>query len=159
MPILWILVFRAWQGLNLRGIGERPEATDAMGVNVAFLRYAYVIAGGALAGAGGAAISLGTNPGWTENISAGRGRITVALVIFAGWNPLRAAVGAYPFGGVEAGQFRLQGAGVGISPFFLSMLPYLLTILVLVLAAGEASCRRIGAPAALGRPYAREDRG
>jgi simple sugar transport system permease protein len=129
-----------------------------MGVNVFFLRYAYVIAGGALAGAGGAAISLGTNPGWTENITAGRGWIAVALVIFAGWNPARAAVGAYLFGGVEAGQFRLQSAGVGISPFFLTMLPYLFTILVLVLASGEAARRRIGAPAALGRPYLREER-
>ena len=83
----------------------------------------------------------------------------MALVIFAGWNPARAAVGAYLFGGVEAGQFRLQTAGVDISPFFLSMLPYLFTILVLVIATGESARRRIGAPAALGVPYVREERG
>jgi simple sugar transport system permease protein len=159
VPLLWYFVFRTRQGLNLRAIGERPEAADAMGVNVGLLRYAYVIVGGALAGVGGAAISLGTNPGWTENITAGRGWIAVALVIFAGWNPLRAAAGAYLFGGVEAGQFRLQSAGVDISPFFLAMLPYLFTILVLVLASGESARRRIGAPAALGQPYLREERG
>ena len=114
--------------------------------------------GGALAGLGGAAISLGTNPGWTEEMTAGRGWIAVALVIFAGWNPARAAAGAYLFGGVEAGQFRLQSAGVGISPFFLNMLPYLFTILVLVLSTREATRRLLGAPAALGKAFVREDR-
>jgi ABC-type uncharacterized transport system permease subunit len=159
VPILWFYVYRTRQGLYLRAVGERPEAADAMGVSVAGLRYLYVILGGALAGLGGAAISLGTNPGWIENMTAGRGWIAVALVIFAGWNPLRAALGAYLFGGVEAGQFRLQTAGVDISTFFLSMLPYLFTILVLVLATRESARRRIGAPAALGRPYVREERG
>jgi simple sugar transport system permease protein len=158
VPLLWLFVFRTRQGLNLRAIGERPEAADAMGLNVVGLRYAYVIAGGALAGLGGAAISLGTNPGWTENMTAGRGWIAVALVIFAGWNPARAAVGAYLFGGVEAGQFRLQGAGVPVSAFFLNMLPYLFTIAVLILATRESARRRIGAPAALGRAYVREER-
>jgi ABC-type uncharacterized transport system permease subunit len=158
-PFLWFYVYRTRQGLYMRAVGERPEAADAMGVSVAGIRYIYVILGGALAGLGGAAISLGTNPGWIENMTAGRGWIAVALVIFAGWNPLRAALGAYLFGGVEAGQFRLQTAGVDISTFFLSMLPYLFTILVLVLATRESARRRIGAPAALGRPYVREERG
>jgi ABC-type uncharacterized transport system permease subunit len=158
IPVMWFYVYRTRQGLSLRAVGERPEAADAMGVSVTGLRYLYVIVGGALGGLGGAAISLGTNPGWTENITAGRGWIAVALVIFAGWNPARAAVGAYLFGGVEAGQFRLQSVGVGISPYFLSMLPYLFTIAVLVLATGETARRRLGAPAALGRPYLREER-
>jgi len=159
VPLLWWLLFRTRPGLRLRAVGERPEAADAMGIAVGRLRALYVIAGGALAGLGGAAISLGTNPGWTENITAGRGWIAVALVIFAGWNPARAALGAYLFGGVEAGQFRLQDAGVGVSSFFLNMLPYLFTILVLLLATREAARRRLGAPAALGRPYLREERG
>ncbi len=159
VPLLWLFVYRTRPGLHLRALGERPEAADAMGVDVAWLRAGYVVAGGALAGLGGAAISLGTNPGWTEGMTAGRGWIAVALVIFAGWNPARAAVGAYLFGGVEAGQFRLQGAGVGVSSFFLNMLPYLFTIVVLVLATREATRRRLGAPAALGRPYLREERG
>jgi simple sugar transport system permease protein len=156
---LWWYVYRTRAGLRLRAIGERPEAADAMGVDVARLRALYVIAGGALAGLGGAAISLGTNPGWTEGMTAGRGWIAVALVIFAAWNPARALVGAYLFGGVEAGQFRLQTAGIDVSPFFLNMLPYLFTIVVLVLSTREATRRLMGAPAALGRAYAREDRG
>lgn len=156
---LWWYIYRTRAGLRLRAIGERPEAADAMGVDVARLRALYVIAGGALAGLGGAAISLGTNPGWTEGMTAGRGWIAVALVIFAAWNPSRAALGAYLFGGVEAGQFRLQTAGVDIPSFFLNMLPYLFTILVLVLSTREATRRTLGAPAALGRPYTREDRG
>ena len=158
VPLLWYFVFRTRPGLHLRALGENPATADAMGLNVAALRAGYVIAGGALAGLGGASISLATNPGWTENISAGRGWIAVALVIFAGWNPARAAAGAYLFGGVEAGQFRLQSVGVPISASFLNMLPYLFTIAVLVLATRESARRRIGAPAALGRPYVREER-
>ena len=158
VPTLWWYVYRSRQGLRLRALGERPAAADAMGIDVSRLRALYVIVGGALAGLGGATISLGTNPGWTENLTAGRGWIAVALVIFAGWNPARAAVGAYLFGGVEAGQFRLQSAGVGIPSFFLNMLPYLFTILVLVIATRDAARRHIGAPAALGRPFVREDR-
>lgn len=158
VPLLWFYVYKSRQGLRLRAVGERPAAADAMGIDVARLRALYVIAGGALAGLGGAAISLGTNPGWTENLTAGRGWIAVALVIFAGWNPARAAVGAYLFGGVEAAQFRLQSAGVGIPSFFLNMLPYLFTILVLIIATRDAARRHIGAPAALGRPFVREDR-
>ena len=159
VPALWFFVYRTRAGLRLRALGERPEAADAMGIEVNRLRAWYVVVGGALTGLGGAAISLGTNPGWTENMTAGRGWIAVALVIFAGWNPARAALGAYLFGGVEAGQFRLQGAGVDLSPFFLNMLPYLFTILVLVLATRPGARHRLGAPAALGLPYLREDRG
>ncbi len=157
-PLLWLFVFRTRPGLNLRAVGESPATADAMGLSVVGLRYGYVIAGGALAGLGGAAISLASNPGWVENATAGRGWIAVALVIFATWNPMRAAFGAYLFGGVEAGQFRLQSAGVPISSFYLNMLPYLFTIAVLILATRETARRRIGAPAALGRPYVREER-
>ena len=156
--MLWWYIYRTRAGLRLRAIGERPEAADAMGIDVARLRALYVIAGGALAGLGGAAISLGTNPGWTEKMTAGRGWIAVALVIFAAWNPARAAVGAYLFGGVEAGQFRLQTAGVDISSFFLNMLPYLFTILVWCSRRGKQPAALLGAPAALGRAYMREDR-
>ncbi len=157
---LWFYVYKTRAGLRLRALGERPEAADAMGIDVSRLRAFYVIIGGALAGIGGAAISLGTNPSWVEGITAGRGWIAVALVIFAGWNPARAVLGAYLFGGVEALGFRLQTTGsVPISPFFLNMLPYILTILVLVLASRPGARQRLGAPAALGKPYLREDRG
>ena len=157
-PLLWWFVFRTQPGLHLRAIGDNPAAADAMGVSVNQLRFHYVLAGGALAGLGGAVISLSTNPGWTEGMTAGRGWIAVALVIFAGWNPGWAVAGAWLFGGVQAGQFQLQAVGVGISPFFLNMLPYLFTIAVLVIASSELAKRRIGAPAALGRPFVREER-
>jgi ABC-type uncharacterized transport system permease subunit len=158
VPLLWLYVFRTRPGLYLRAVGESPATTDAMGLSVAGLRYLYVALGGMLAGLGGAAISLASNPGWTDNMTAGRGWIAIALVIFATWNPVRAAFGAYLFGGVEALQFRLQGAGTQISPFFLNMLPYLFTILVLIIATQETVRRRVGAPAALGLPYMREER-
>lgn len=158
VPLLWVLIYRTRPGLNLRAVGESPATTDAMGLSVVGLRYLYVFLGGVLAGLGGAAISIASNPGWTENMTAGRGWIAIALVIFATWSPARAALGAYLFGGVEALQFRLQGAGTSISPFFLSMLPYLFTILVLVISTRETVRRRVGAPAALGQPYFREER-
>ncbi|MEO8285106.1 MAG: ABC transporter permease [Chloroflexota bacterium] len=158
VPILWIWIFRTRQGLYLRAVGESPSTTDAMGLSVTGLRYTYVVIGGMLAGLGGATISLSTNPGWTENMTAGRGWIAIALVIFATWNPARATIGAYLFGGVEALQFRLQSEGTTVSPFFLNMLPYIFTIVVLVLATQETVRRRVGAPAALGLPYYREER-
>ena len=159
VPLLWLWIYRTRPGLYLRAVGENPATVDAMGLSVRRLRYLYVVLGGMLAGLGGAAISLASNPGWTENMTAGRGWIAIALVIFATWNPARAAIGAYLFGGVEALQFRLQGAGTSISPFFLNMLPYLFTIVVLVLATRETVRRRVAAPAALGLPYFREERG
>jgi simple sugar transport system permease protein len=158
VPLLWFYVFRTHPGLHLRALGENPAAADAMGVGVNRLRFVYVVIGGALAGLAGAVISLGTNPGWTEGMTAGRGWIAIALVIFAGWNPARALLGAYLFGGVQAGQFQLQAVGVGISSFFLNMLPYLFTIVVLVISSRESARRRIGAPAALGHPFIREER-
>ncbi len=157
-PALWFYLFKTNAGLHLRAIGENPAAADAMGVPVNWLRCVYVIVGGAFAGLGGAVISLSTNPGWTEGMTAGRGWIAVALVIFAGWNPAWAVLGAYLFGGVQAGQFQLQAVGVGVSSFFLNMLPYIFTIVVLVIASGDLAKRRIGAPAALGKPFIREDR-
>ena len=139
-------------------MGENPATADAMGLSVAHIRYRYVLLGGALAGLGGAVISLATNPGWADNLTAGRGWIAVALVIFGTWNPARVALGALLFGAVEAGQFRLQGANVPVSSFFLSMLPYLFTIVVLVVATQRTRRLRIGQPAALGEAYVREER-
>lgn len=158
VPSLWWLVYRTRAGLNLRAVGENPATADAMGLDVVRIRYVYVLAGGALAGLGGAVISLATNPGWSENMTAGRGWIAVALVIFGTWNPVRVAVGAFLFGAVSAGQFRLQGINVPISSFYLNMLPYLFTILVLVIATQRTQRMRIGQPAALGEAYVREER-
>ncbi len=158
VPALWWFLFRTRPGLNLRAVGENPATADAMGLNVNRLRYRYVIAGGAFAGVGGAVISLATNPGWLEKMTAGRGWIAVALVIFGTWNPARVAAGALLFGAVEAGQFRLQGINVPVSSFFLNMLPYLFTVAVLVLSTVRTRRLRIGQPAALGRAYTREER-
>jgi ABC-type uncharacterized transport system permease subunit len=159
VPIAWYFLYKTRPGLHLRAIGESPQAADAMGVNVVALRYLYTTLGGVLAGLGGAHLSLAYTPGWTENLTGGRGWIAIALVIFATWDPARAVVGALLFGGVNAVQFRLQAAGTTIPAAFLNMLPYAFTILVLVLITWwEAFRKRVGAPAALGLPYMREER-
>jgi len=155
---LWFLIYRTRAGLNLRAVGENPGAADAMGVNVFALRYFYVVVGGMLAGIGGAYISMAYVPTWIENLVAGRGWIAVALVIFAMWNPVYALVGAYIFGGVDALGFRLQALHVGVSPYFLKMLPYFFTVAVLILVTRKNALSRIGAPQALGLPYDREER-
>ncbi|HCF70476.1 MAG TPA: ABC transporter permease [Syntrophomonas sp.] len=155
--LMWYVLYRTSWGLSIRSAGENPAAADAVGINVARVRYICTIMGGVLAGLGGAYLSLAYAPSWQEDMTAGRGWIAVALVIFALWNPLRGLVGAYLFGGVEAMTFRMQAAGIKISPFFLSMLPYILTILVLTIVTIRLR-QEAGAPAALGVPYDREER-
>lgn len=159
VPLAWYFLYKTRPGLHLRATGENPQTADAMGVNVFGLRYLYTIIGGMLVGLGGAHLSLAYTPGWTENLTGGRGWIAIALVIFATWDPARAVVGALLFGGVNAVQFRLQAAGTTIPASFLNMLPYAFTVLVLVLITWwEAFRKRVGAPAALGLPYMREER-
>jgi simple sugar transport system permease protein len=160
VPLAWYYIYKTRPGLHLRAVGESPATADAMGINVSRTRYAYTIFGGMLIGLGGAHLSLAYTPGWTENLTGGRGWIAIALVIFATWDPLRAVVGAVLFGGVNAVQFRLQAAGTTIPAAFLGMMPYLFTIVVLVVITWwEAFSKRVGAPAALGLPYVREERG
>ncbi len=160
IPLAGFYIYKTRMGLHLRAVGENPATADAMGVNVSRTRYAYTIFGGMLIGLGGAHLSLAYTPGWTENLTGGRGWIAIALVIFATWDPFRAVIGAVLFGGVNAIQFRLQARGTTIPAAFLSMLPYLFTIVVLVVITWwEAFSKRIGAPAALGLPYVREERG
>jgi simple sugar transport system permease protein len=156
VPVLWFVLYRTRWGLTLRSVGENPAAADALGVNVAQVRYLAVFFGGVLAGVGGAYLSVAYAPAWIEGMTAGAGWIVIALTIFAMWDPPRALLGAYLFGGVRVLQFRLQP--LGISPNLLNMLPFLLTILVLLLSSGQAFRRRIGAPAALMQAYAREER-
>ncbi len=159
VPLAWYILYKTRPGLQLRAIGESPHTADAMGVNVIGLRYLYTVLGGMLVGLGGAHLSLAYTPGWTENLTSGRGWIAIALVIFATWDPARAVIGALLFGGVNAIQFRLQAAGATIPAAFLNMLPYALTIIVLVIITWwEAFRKRVGAPAALGIPYMREER-
>jgi ABC-type uncharacterized transport system permease subunit len=160
VPLCAYWIHKTRPGLHLRAVGESPATADAMGINVIRTRYLYTIVGGMLMGLGGAHLSLAYTPGWTENLTGGRGWIAIALVIFGTWNPWRAVLGAVLFGGVNAIQFRLQAAGTTLPSAFLAMLPYVLTIVVLVLITWwEAFLKRVGAPAALGLPYVREERG
>ena len=156
--LCWFL-FSTRSGLNLRAVGENPRAADAMGLPVARIRYLYTLLGGALAGRGGAYLSVVYTQMWVEGMTAGRGWIALALVIFGIWHPLRAALGSYLFGGVEALQLRIQAAGSSVPAPLLLMLPYLLTILVLLfISLRKGKGILLGAPAALGVPYRREER-
>ncbi len=159
LPAGWYYLYKTSNGLNLRAVGENPQTADAMGINIARTRYLYTILGGMLVGIGGAHLSLSYAPGWTENITGGRGWIVIALVIFSMWNPARAVWGAILFGGINAVQFRLQASGTNIPAAFLNMMPYLATVLVLVvLTWWEALSKRVGAPSALAKSYMREDK-
>ena len=160
VPAAAYFIYHTRPGLHLRAVGESPATADAMGISVSRTRYVYTLLGGMLMGLGGAHLSLAYTPGWTENLTGGRGWIAIALVIFATWDPWRAVIGAVLFGGVNAIQFRLQAAGTTIPAAFLGMLPYLFTIIVLVMITWLETFRtRVGAPAALGLPYVREERG
>ena len=159
VPISAFYLYRTRPGLNLRAVGESPQTADAMGVSVFNVRYLYTVAGGMLIGLGGAHLSLAYTPGWSENLTGGRGWIVIALVIFATWDPYRAVIGALLFGGVNAVQFRLQSAVTTIPASMLNMLPYILTVVVLTLVPWrENVSKRVGAHASLGLPYMREER-
>jgi len=156
VPVLWFIMYRTRWGVTLRSVGESPATADALGVNIFRVRYLAVFFGGLMAGVGGAYLSVVYTTAWIEGMTAGAGWIVIALTIFAMWDPVRALLGAYLFGGVRVLQYRLQP--LGISPNLLNMLPFAFTILTLLLSAGEAMRKRIGAPAALMQPYAREER-
>jgi simple sugar transport system permease protein len=171
VPAVWFYIHRTRPGLHLRAVGENPTAADAMGVNVHRLRYFYVWVGGMLAGLAGGTISLAISPGWfSELTTSGQGWIAIGLVIFAQWDPLRAALGSYAFGALRRTILDIQGPQTLFSirnpffynpylGFFLQMLPYAFTIVVLVLGSRSAQRKRLGAPAALGLPYVRGERG
>ena len=149
---------RTRPGLNVRAVGEAPAAADAMGIDVAKYRYVHTLAGGALAGVGGACFSLALTPQWVDGLTAGAGWIAIALVIFAFWRADLCLVGAYVFGAFSALPLILQARGVTITPQLFQALPYVMTIVVLVLVSTGLARRRLGAPAALGVPYVREER-
>jgi simple sugar transport system permease protein len=156
VPIVWWTLRRTRLGLHLRAVGENPAAADAMGVSVARYRYGAVLFGGALAGLAGASLSLAESPGWSEGMTAGRGWIALALVIFATWDPLRVLLGAYLFGVFDVLAFRAQIIGIDVPATVLGMIPYVATILVLIVVTLLGASRRLGAPGALGVPYVRE---
>jgi len=156
--LVGLYLTRTRLGLNVRAVGESPAAADAMGVNVSAYRYAHTLAGGAFAGIGGATFSLSITPQWVAGLTQGAGWIAIALVIFAFWRPTLCLVGAYFFGAFTALPFALQGHGVTVAPELFQSLPYVMTVLALVLVSSRAARLRFGAPAALGTPYVREER-
>jgi ABC-type uncharacterized transport system permease subunit len=170
-PLIWFYINRTRPGMHLRSVGEYPAAADALGINVYKLRYLYVFLGGIFAGLAGATISLAVSPGWfSEMTTAGQGWIAIGLVIFAQWDPFRAVFGSYVFGALGRLILDIQGPTMILGfanpfyynpyyGFFLQMLPYAFTIIVLVIGSREAVRKRLGAPAALGIPYIRGERG
>lgn len=150
---VWAFLKYTRAGLILRAVGESHDAAHALGYNVIAVRLAAIGFGGACAGLGGAYLSLIRVPQWTEGMTAGAGWIALAIVVFAGWRPWRVLIGAYLFGGVTVLQLNLQAAGLAVSAEYLSMSPYLITILVLVLISAGRSRAALGAPASLGRSF------
>jgi len=153
----WYL-FRTRAGLNLRAVGESPATADAMGLNVVRTRYLHTLLGGALAGLAGTCFSLSIIPTWQDGMTAGRGWIALALVIFGFWRPSWILVGAYLFGALASLSLILQARGFAIAPEILDSLPYVMTIVVLVAVSAGWSSRRLSAPDALGIAYEREAR-
>jgi len=152
LALIWFL-YRTRAGLILRSVGESPESAHALGYPVRGIRLAAVVAGGALCGLAGAYISVVYTPLWVEGMVAGKGWIALALTTFATWRPARVLLGAYLFGGVTMLQFHLQGIGVDVPSQFLTMLPYVATILVLALISRNPRWIRINMPASIGKPF------
>jgi ABC-type uncharacterized transport system permease subunit len=144
---------RTKTGLIIRAVGDSHQSAHALGYSVIAVRFACVAFGGACAGLAGGYLSLAYTPQWIENMTAGRGWIALALVVFASWLPWRVAIGAYLFGTVMILGFSLQGQGVGIPAQLLSSLPYLVTILALVIISGNRALMRANTPACLGQPF------
>jgi len=158
--IISYLLYRTRHGMNVRAVGENPAAADASGIGVSLLRFSYTCVGAALSATGGAYLTLAFTPAWSEGVTGGRGWIAIALVIFAGWRPVPIVLGALVFGAVTSLGYVVQIRGWGIPAAFLSMLPYLSTMALMILPVllkGGAQ-RRLGtAPDALGLPYFREE--
>lgn len=152
MAVSWFL-FRTRWGLVLRAVGESPESAHALGVPVRGIRFMALLFGGACTGLAGAFLSTVYTPLWAEGMTAGRGWIALALVVFGTWRPARVVAGAYLFGGVTMLQLHLQGEGVQVAPQLMSMLPYLATIIVLALISRNPRWIRLNMPASLGRPF------
>lgn len=150
--VYWVFK-RTRLGLTIRSVGENPEAANAIGMSVFKVRYGAVLFGGAMAGLAGGYLSLAYTPLWTEGMSAGRGWIALALVVFASWKADRILLGAYLFGAASIMHLVLQGLGFEASPNLLAMLPYAATIIVLVILANDSIKARLSTPLALGQPY------
>jgi len=150
--ISWFL-FKSRTGLKIRAIGDSHSSAHALGINVIRTRYFAVMFGGACAGLAGAQLSLVYTPQWVENMSAGRGWIALALVVFASWRPWRVLAGGYLFGAVTIGQLHAQAFGIGVPSQLLSALPYVATIVVLIIISHNRRTTLINTPASLGKPF------
>jgi len=152
LVIVWFL-FKTRAGLVLRSVGESPESAHSLGYPVRMIRLLAVMFGGAMCGLAGAYLSIIYTPSWVEGMVAGKGWIALALTTFATWRPVRVLFGAYLFGGVTMMQFHLQSQGVDVPSQFLSMAPYLATIVVLALISRNPTWIRINMPASIGKPF------
>jgi ABC-type uncharacterized transport system permease subunit len=153
--LLWIVLFKTSWGITIRSVGEDPATADALGINISLVRYLCTFTGGVLAGLGGAYLSIIYRPSWTQGMTSGMGWIVIALTIFSLWHPLIAIGGSFIFGSLFYLSFRLQP---WVAPELLTIMPYLFTILApLFLNVHRTLKRRMGAPAALGIPYSREE--
>ena len=150
--VMWFL-YKSRAGLILRAVGDSHDAAHAMGYSVIKIRFLAILFGGAMAGVGGAYLSLAYSPLWVEQMTAGRGWIALALVVFATWRPGRVLLGAYLFGGITILQLHAQALGIGIPSQIMSMLPYLATILVLVIISSDESKIKLNSPASLGKAF------
>jgi len=171
VPLASYYIYHTRPGMHLRAVGEQPSAADSLGINVYRTRYIYVFICGLFSGLAGGTISLAISPGWfSELTTSGQGWIAVGLIIFSQWDPTRALVGAYAFGALRRLVLDIQGPTILLGMrnpfyynpywgFFLMMLPYAFTIIVLVIGSYSAMRKRLGAPAALGVPYIRGERG
>lgn len=155
--IAGLYIFKTSIGLNLRSVGENTAAADAAGIKVNLYKYVHILIGGLLCGLAGAYLSLVYIPSWQENVTAGRGWIAVALVIFCRWNPYRVLAGAFLFGGLDIIGFRIQKYDFHISQYMIDMLPYLVTIIILIVVSTRKSSAG-SPPASLGESYFREER-
>lgn len=155
---LYLYVYKTSWGLHLRAVGDNPATSDAMGLSVGKIRYIHVVAGSMLMGLAGSYLIMAYSPNWMEGMTSGRGWIAIALIILAGWNPMYALGGAYLFGGLDALGFRMQLMEIGIPSYFLKMLPYIVTILVLMAVGWRGRNKPSIEPKALGVPYVREQR-
>ncbi|WP_299874657.1 ABC transporter permease [uncultured Cocleimonas sp.] len=150
--VMWFMN-KTRAGLILRAVGDSHDAAHAMGYSVLKIRFLAVLFGGAMAGVGGAYLSLAYSPLWVEQMTAGRGWIALALVVFASWKVRRVLLGAYLFGGISILQLHAQALGIAVPSQVMSMLPYLATILVLVIISRDRSKIKLNAPASLGKPF------
>lgn len=154
---LGVYLYNTNKGLNIRAVGENPACADAASININLYKYVNILIGGGLCGLGGAYLSLVYIPAWQENVTAGRGWIAVALVIFAAWNPYKAILGSYLFGGLGIVAFRFEVLTAYVSQYLIDMLPYLVTIFVLVVVSMKKN-KKNSAPMGLGNAYFREER-